>query len=52
MPPMYGLLLVEGVVELVGERFFEWLGGRVGGKVVFGAWVLFIVVAVIEAEGR
>jgi hypothetical protein len=49
---MYGLLLVEGVVELVGERFFEWLGGRYGGKVVFGLWVLLVVVAVVEYEGR
>jgi hypothetical protein len=49
---MYGLLLVEGVSALFGERFFEWLGGRYGGKVVMFLALVFMIVAVVEYEGR
>jgi hypothetical protein len=37
---------------MFGERFFVWLGGRYGGKVVMLFALVFMVVAVVEYEGR
>lgn len=37
---------------MVGERFFVWLGGRYGGKVVMLSFVVVMIVAVVEYEGR